>query len=127
MGGKGRRGYGRFNSGGHIYAHRFAYQLVHGPLARHEHLCHQCDNPPCVNPSHMVKGTPAINSADMVAKGRQVKGERSPFAKLTRVQAEEIRRRYAEGHISQQAIADEYNVSQGLVSHIINGRNWVRP
>lgn len=32
---------------------------------------HTCDNPPCVNPNHLVEGTQADNNADKVARGRQ--------------------------------------------------------
>jgi len=31
---------------------------------------HRCDNAPCVNPSHLLEGTPEQNRADMVARRR---------------------------------------------------------
>ena len=38
--------------------------------------------------------------------------------------AKEIRRRYEPGKVSQQSLADEYNVSQRLISEIVLDRIW---
>ncbi len=44
---------------------------------------HTCDNPPCINPLHLVRGTHAENMADMKAKGRAARdGGRPPRALL---------------------------------------------
>ena len=52
-----------------IYAHRLAYALVHGAPGR-KIVRHTCDEPSCVNPSHLLTGTPADNVADMIERGR---------------------------------------------------------
>lgn len=45
-------------------------------------------------------------------------------AKLTATQVAEIRARYATSGISQQALADEYGVSQSLISRLTLGRTY---
>ncbi len=69
----GRYGYGRFQFGrprGVVYAHRLAWELTNGQVPEGAHVLHSCDNPPCVNPSHLRIGTPADNAQDMLARKR---------------------------------------------------------
>lgn len=53
-----------------LYAQRFAYELVVGPIPKGMITMHECDNPPCVNPSHLKLGTNKQNSEDAKIKGR---------------------------------------------------------
>lgn len=60
-------------------AHRFAYILTHGSIPHGRFICHTCDNPTCVRPSHLFAGTHADNMRDMKAKGHTRKPRSTPL------------------------------------------------
>lgn len=113
------KGYGQFCAGKTQYlAHRVAYQIAYGDLQEHLLVLHTCDVPACCNPAHLFQGTHLDNVADCFSKHRRPTGAQMPNAKLTQLQVEEIRFKYALG-ISQQKLADEYGTSQQLISRCI--------
>lgn len=64
-------GYGKvFDGTRSVRAHRFVYEWVNGPLPPGRVVCHRCDNPPCIRPSHLFDGTQKDNLDDAVRKGR---------------------------------------------------------
>lgn len=78
--GKFRYGYGAFLLDGKLRkAHRVMWELHFGPIPEGLFVCHHCDNPPCVEVSHLFLGTPLDNMRDKIAKGRLVAspGERN--------------------------------------------------
>lgn len=65
------RGYGRFQVHPKtLRAHRVSYFLFNGEFDETLLICHSCDNPSCVNPSHLFIGNSKENVEDMVKKGR---------------------------------------------------------
>lgn len=74
-------GYGIFNAKHLGYdqarAHRAMYECFAAPIPDGLILRHHCDNPPCVNPDHLIPGTAADNSRDMVERNRHPRHNRN--------------------------------------------------
>lgn len=67
------RGYGKFwYAKSMSRAHRIAYMLTHQNeiLTESTVIRHQCDNPPCCNPSHLCAGSRLDNNNDMLQRRR---------------------------------------------------------
>ena len=75
--GRDRAGYGvACWDGKHESSHRVAWKITHGEIPEGMHVCHHCDNPPCINPEHLFLGTAIDNMRDCAAKGRNNKGKK---------------------------------------------------
>lgn len=134
-------GYGVFGKRTHFptqRAHRIAYILTYGPIPDDLSVCHRCDTPACVNPAHLTLGTTQYNSADMIAKGRQAKGdnqglrkhpgaaargERQHLAVLTADQVRAIRHLHA-GGATQRALCRQFGVAATTLCNIVHRRTW---
>jgi ribosome-binding protein aMBF1 (putative translation factor) len=108
-------------------AHRLSYELNKGRIPEGMDVCHECDNPPCVNPTHLWLGTRGDNNRDRSNKGRGREnrqwGADNPRAKITIKEVNEIREMVARG-VSQTAVAAEFDIKQPQVSRIIRGIAW---
>jgi len=110
---KKRAGYGLLSLNGKtVTAHRLMYKFMKGDIADDEFVCHACDNPACINPAHLFKGTPKDNTRDSVRKGRS--------GKLQDADVVAIKARLASGE-RQKDIALAYSISEAMVSHIAKG------
>lgn len=119
-------GYGNVRVGGRqTKAHRLSYELANGPIPAGLVVRHSCDNPPCVNPNHLLVGTHGDNAQDKALRDRSMFGERSSTARLTASNVGEIRTRSAAGEPSA-SLAVAYDVSEAAIRHILAGRTWKR-
>ncbi|WP_406425856.1 helix-turn-helix domain-containing protein [Streptomyces sp. NBC_01589] len=87
------------------------------------HTCHRGDEG-CINIRHLYLGDQAQNTSDMVAAGRQARGEGQHSALLTEDQVRAIRAAYIPRVVTQQYLADKYGISRSNVSNILRGAQW---
>ncbi len=124
---KGLNGYGRFKAEGKLYLpHRLAWEWENGPIPAGMVVCHRCDNPSCVNPTHLFCGTQSENMLDAKSKGRlnDLSGERNRSSRLTEGQVLRIREIYARGKTTHRELARIYEVSETAIWHIVNRSTW---
>ena len=72
----GFEGYGYVNRGSREnrrqwQAHRFAWELLRGPIPSEWCLLHKCDVRNCVNPDHLYLGDRKDNNQDTIKRGRR--------------------------------------------------------
>lgn len=93
----GKWGYGKFGLGrgsdGICLAHRFSYELFYGPVPEGLDVCHACNNPNCVNFSHLYAGTRKQNMEQAQRQGRLTRSYR-PWSAERRA-AHEVKKRAA--------------------------------
>ena len=121
------RGYGRINVDSKEWlAHRLAWKLFNGDFDESLFVCHICDVPGCVKPSHLFLGTALQNTQDAMRKGRMggKKGSRNGAAKLTEAQVVNIKTIYAKGGLSAHSIANMFGVHPTTIHDIVKGNRW---
>jgi hypothetical protein len=107
-----------------VKAHRFAYAQAHGDPGR-AMVRHRCDNPSCVEPTHLVAGTGKQNMGDMISRKRCAKRRTAGHyaAKMTQEKVDDLKRRKAAGE-SIYAIHAEYGIGYSQAKAICRGDRW---
>lgn len=131
------KGYGAFSAkhpnGGYSnkLAHRESWEMANEKKIP-AGLCvlHSCDNPACVNPSHLFLGTKKDNTQDMLKKGRNrsydAHGEDHHRSTITKEIAKTMRHLYWAERRSQHEIGRFFDVTNYLVFDVVHGRSWSR-
>jgi hypothetical protein len=110
-------GYGIFHIRGIQYkSHRISYRIIFGKFSNELFVCHKCDVRNCVNPDHLFLGTPKDNMDDMARKFRA--------GKISINTARKIYKEYIPRKITQQFLANKYNLSRSAISKIVNRKTW---
>lgn len=105
--------------------HRFSYELLKGEIPKGLHVCHKCDNPPCVNPEHLFVATASENHLDMWRKGRGQWGQKNGKSILTLNKVRKIRSEYKGERGSITKIANKYGITHSAISNIVNNKSWI--
>lgn len=105
---------------GRTRAHRLSWELHCGPIPEGMEVCHRCDVPLCVNPTHLFVGTHYENMQDRNRKGRTTKGNGFSSTKLTESAVKEILAS-AENH---RVMAARFGVDFRTISQVRKRQIW---
>lgn len=113
-----------------IDAHVASWRMSHGgiPVPVGFLVMHKCNCRLCVNPSHLILGTPSENALQANADHRgddfRVRGSDVYNAVLNEKHVEAIRRLSNRDGLSGRAIAEELGVSYAVVRAVLEQRSW---
>ena len=135
LGCKNKFGYGNMTVSQKQYsAHRLTYALTYPNKITFEapknkslkqFVLHKCDNPSCVNPTHLFLGNYDDNNKDAKLKGRSKapQGANHKKAKLTQEQAEQARLFHGHGW-SFTEIGKMFGINGNNISRICKYRGY---
>lgn len=108
------KGYGVFSfQQRQIRAHRHSYAIHFGNPGR-LCVCHKCDNPSCVRPSHLFLGTVQDNNRDRFRKGNYAR-------KVSKIATARIQRSFYVRRESVSAISRSEGLSMTTVYKLLKG------
>ena len=124
-GGRASKGYGVFaySHRQQVRAHRLSFELYTGRRPKGI-IMHLCDNPPCVNPTHLADGTHKENMRHMADRKRAARAERHHKAKLTEIEVVAINLLHRSGAHSTRDLASMFGMSQPTIAGIVKGDLW---
>lgn len=130
QGSRSEQGYGRVQyMGKQRLAHRLAYVQANGLTLediKGKVVRHTCDNPPCINPAHLLIGTHSDNMKDMWSRNRGgslppvMHGETHPQCRVSDAVVTDIRQKYLAGATRKELQAMS-NLSKSQIQRIVTG------
>lgn len=116
-----RDGYGiAYIDGKYVSTHRLAYTLALGSIPSGAMVRHTCDNPPCIDPDHLLVGTAQDNSNDCVERDRQSKGSQVASSILKEADIPIIRG----SKLTKRQLAEQYGVSIDTIKQVRSRKTW---
>ena len=98
-----------------IQLSRFVYAEHNGAIPEDMVIRHTCDNPKCINPSHLVIGTRSDNMKDMVERNRINRG----IVKLSERDIELIKYAYHSEKYTERQLAKLFGVGISAIHKIL--------
>jgi hypothetical protein len=125
---KDKKGYGRININSKmIGTHRFSYLIYNKIIPDGMLILHSCNNPSCVNPTHLRAGTNKDNAQDSLLAGTSrslhQNGEKNTSSKITENQAIKIIELYNSGVLLKD-ISEMFNIQVPAIQRIATGKRW---
>lgn len=106
-----------------VYAEKAGKDLsgIKGVVVRHT-----CDNPRCINPSHLISGTLADNNRDRAERGRSAKRVPSK-QRLNLEQCKFIQEHYVPRHpeFGMVKLANRFGVDSAVINKVVKGEYCV--
>lgn len=107
-----------------VAAHRVSYELTYGPIPEGLFILHSCDNPPCVNPTHLRAGTPQQNVDDMISRNRMVIGDHSGENNANAILNSDDVISIINSKEPAKILAIKHGVAKRTIYDIRRGRSW---
>jgi hypothetical protein len=104
--------------------HRLILEAFRGPCPKGMEACHNDGDSTNNVINNLRWDTTKNNHLDKQRHGTSYQGERNHFAKLTVKQVKKIRRVHAAGKTSSRKLAQQFNISDSSIRHIIKRDSW---
>lgn len=119
-----KSGYGGITiNGKRFFCHRVSWEEKHKMSAKGLVIRHICDNPKCINSSHLLSGTQKDNMKDKIVKDRQLKGTQIWNSKLNEKDIKDIIFMNRQGK-SISELGKIYNITVSAIGNICKRKRW---